>query len=182
MVAAQIKAALERGLQDELTGQLGYEKGDRSADGSGNARNGTTSKTVKTEVGEVELAIPRDRAGTFTPMLVPKGSRRLGGLDDMIVSLYAGGMTIRDIEHHLAATLGTELSHETISNIIEEITDEVLAWQSRPLEPFYPVMYLAAIWVKIRDGAHVRNKAAHIAIGVDMEGIKHVLGDRKSVV
>lgn len=176
MVPALIKAALERGLQAELTGHLGYEKGDRSADGSGNARNGTSDKTIKTEVGEVELAIPRDRAGTFTPRLVPKGSRRLGGLDDMIISLYAGGMTIRDIEHHLAATLGTELSHETISNIIEEITDEVLAWQSRPLEPFYPVMYLDAIWIKVRDGAHVRNKAAHIAIGVDMEGIKHVLG------
>jgi len=176
MVPALIKAALERGLQAELTDHLGYEKGDRSADGSGNARNGTTGKTVKTEVGDVELAIPRDRAGTFTPMLVPKGTRRLGGLDEMIISLYAGGMTIRDIEHHLASTLGTDLSHETISNIIDEITDEVLAWQTRPLEPFYPVMYLDAIWVKIRDGAHVRNKAAHIAIGVDMEGIKHVLG------
>src|SRR5699024_10971774 len=92
MVPALIKAALERGLQAELTDHLGYEKGDRSADGSGNARNGTTGKTVKTEVGDVELAIPRDRAGTFTPMLVPKGTRRLGGLDEMIISLYAGGI------------------------------------------------------------------------------------------
>src|SRR5699024_975369 len=91
-----------------------------------NARNGTTGKTVKTEVGDVELAIPRNRAGTFTPMLVPKGTRRLDGLDEMIISLYAGGMTLRDIEHHLASTLGTDLSHETISNIIDEITDEVL--------------------------------------------------------
>src|SRR5699024_8657537 len=103
-----------------------------------NARNGTTGKTVKTEDGDVELAIPRDRAGTFTTMLVPKGTRRLGGLDEMIISLYAGGMTIRDMVHHLASTLGTDLSHETISNIIDEITDEVLAWQTRPLEPFYP--------------------------------------------
>ena len=122
------------------------------------------------------MDIPRDRDGTFTPRLVPKGSRRLGGLDEMIISLYAGGMTIRDIEHHLVSTVGTELSHETISKIIDEILAEVLAWQRRPLEAFYPVIYLDALVVKVRDGAHVRNKAAHIALGVDMEGIKHVLG------
>jgi putative transposase len=109
-------------------------------------------------------------------MLVPKGSRRLDGLDAMIVSLYAGGMTIRDIGHHLASTIGTELSHETISKIVDAISEEVLAWQQRPLEALYPVIYLDAIIVKVRDGGHVRNKAAHIAVGVDLEGIKHVLG------
>lgn len=94
----------------------------------------------------------------------------------MIISLYAGGMTIRDIAHHLAATIGTELSHETISKITDSVAEEVLAWQHRPLEALYPVIYLDAIMVKIRDGGHVRNKAAHIAVGVDMDGIKHVLG------
>jgi putative transposase len=176
MLPAMIKAALERGLRAELTDHLGYDKGDPEAKHFPNSRNGTTPKTVSTEVGDVALEVPRDRAGTFTPMLVPKGARRLGGLDDMIISLYAGGMTVREIAHHLAATIGTELSHETISNIVDEIADEVMAWQNRPLEAFYPVIYLDAIIVKIRDGAHVRNKAAHIAVGVDMDGIKHVLG------
>ena len=141
-----------------------------------NSRNGTSSKTVSTEVGDVDLDIPRDRAGTFTPMLVPKGQRRLDGLDAMIISLYAGGMTVRDIQHHLASTLGTDLSHETISKITDQISQEVLAWQHRPLDGLYPVIYLDAIMIKVRDGAHVTNKAAHIAVGVDMDGIKHVLG------
>src|SRR3954471_5574882 len=171
-----IKAALERGLQAELTGHLGYEKGAAEASLFANSRNGSTSKTVSTSVGDIELDTPRDRQGSFTPRLVPKGSRRLGGLDDMIISLYAGGMTIRDIEHHLRSTLGTELSRETISKITDEVLEEVLAWQRRPLEALYPVIYLDALVVKVRDGGHVRNKAAHIAVGVDIDGIKHVLG------
>jgi len=171
-----VKAALERGLQAELTGHLGYDKGAPEASLFANSRNGSTSKTVATSVGDIELATPRDREGSFTPRLVPKGSRRLGGLDDMIISLYAGGMTIRDIEHHLRSTIGTELSRETISKITDEVLEEVLAWQRRPLEALYPVIYLDALVVKVRDGGHVRNKAAHIAVGVDIEGIKHVLG------
>ena len=131
---------------------------------------------MASQVGQVPLDVPRDRDGTFIPRLVPKGSRRLGGLDEMIISLYAGGMTIRDIQHHLATTIGTELSHETISKITDEIGEEILAWQRRPLETLYPVIYLDALVVKVRDGAHVINKAAHIAVGVDMDGIKHVLG------
>ena len=141
-----------------------------------NSRNGSFPKTVCTTAGEVELRIPRDRNGTFTPRLVPTGSRRLSQLDEMIISLYAGGMTVRDIEHHLVSTLGVDLSHETISNITEEIADEVLQWQNRPLEAFYPVIYMDALVIKVRDGGHVRNKAAHIAVGVDMDGVKHVLG------
>lgn len=171
-----VKAALERGLQAELTGHLGYQKGAEEASLFANSRNGSTAKTVASSVGDIELHTPRDREGSFTPRLVPKGSRRLGGLDDMIISLYAGGMTIRDIEHHLRSTLGTELSHETISKITGEVLEEVLAWQRRPLEALYPVIYLDALVVKVRDGGHVRNKAAHIAVGVDIEGIKHVLG------
>jgi len=176
LIQQLIKTGLERGLQAELSDHVGYDKGDPEASLHENSRNGTFPKTVGTTVGDVELAVPRDRNGTFTPRLVPTGSRRLGGLDEMIVSLYAGGMTVRDIEHHLLATVGTELSHETISKIVDEILDEVLAWQRRPLESFYPVIYLDAIIVKVRDGGHVRNKAAHIAVGVDMDGIKHVLG------
>jgi putative transposase len=176
LIPGLIKAALERGLAAELTDHLGYEKGSPEAAAFANSRNGTSPKTVASQVGDVELAIPRDRNGSFIPRLVPKGSRRLGGLDEMIVSLYAGGMTLRDITHHLATTIGTEISHETISKIVDEIQDEVLAWQRRPLEALYPVIYLDAIVVKVRDGAHVRNKAAHIAVGVDIEGVKHVLG------
>ena len=171
-----LKASLERGLNAELGDHVGYERGDRDAAQFENSRNGTFPKTVASEIGDIELAVPRDRNGTFSPMLVPKGVRRLDGLDAMIVSLYAGGMTIRDIGHHLATTIGTELSHETISKITDAVADEVLAWQQRPLEALYPVIYLDAIIVKVRDGGHVRNKAAHIAVGVDMDGIKHVLG------
>jgi putative transposase len=176
LLGGMLKAALERGLDAELTEHVGYDRGDAEASLHPNSRNGTTPKTVSTEIGDIELAVPRDRNGSFTPMLVPKGQRRLDGLDGMIISLYAGGMTIRDIQHHLAATIGTELSHETISKITDQVADEVLAWQHRPLESLYPVIYLDAIIVKIRDGGHVRNKAAHIAVGVDMDGIKHVLG------
>jgi putative transposase len=176
LVPGLIKAALERGLSVELSDHLGYEKGDPEASVFANSRNGTTPKTLASQVGQIPLDVPRDRDGTFTPRLVPKGSRRLGGLDEMIISLYAGGMTVRDIEHHLAMTVGTELSRETISKITDEVLDEVSAWQRRPLEAFYPVIYLDALVVKVRDGAHVRNKAAHIAVGVDIDGIKHVLG------
>jgi putative transposase len=176
LIPGLIKAALERGLQAELSDHLGYDKGDPAAVMFPNSRNGTSPKTLASQVGDVPLNVPRDRDGTFTPRLVPKGARRLGGLDEMIVSLYAGGMTIRDIQHHLLTTIGTELSHETISKITDEVLEEVLAWQRRPLEAFYPVIYLDALVVKVRDGAHVRNKAAHIAVGVDMDGFKHVLG------
>ena len=171
-----IKAVLERGLQAELTGHLGYEKGDPAGRGSPNSRNGSTPKTIATEVGDVGIETPRDRDGTFEPRLVPKGSRRVGGLDEMIISLYAGGMTVRDIQAHLARTIGTELSHETISKITDAVLEEVKAWQSRPLEELYPIVYLDALVVKVRDGHQVRNKAAHIAVGVDLDGIKHVLG------
>jgi len=171
-----VKAVLERGLTAELTGHLGYEKGDPAGRGSPNSRNGHSAKTVATEVGDVALAVPRDRAGSFEPRLVPKGARRTGGLDEMIISLYAGGMTIRDIGHHLHRTLGTELSHDTISKITDAVLDEVKAWQSRPLEEIYTIIYLDALVVKVRDGHTVKNRAAHIAVGVDLDGVKHVLG------
>jgi putative transposase len=172
-----VKRVLERGLAVEQADHLGYEKGDAAGRGAANSRNGSTPKTVATEVGQIPLEIPRDRAGSFEPRLVPKGQRRLaGGLDDMIISLYAGGMTVRDIEHHLARTLGVEVSRETISKITDVVCEEVKSWQSRPLDPVYPIIYIDALVVKVRDGAHVTNKAAHIVIGVDTDGIKHVLG------
>ncbi len=171
-----IKAVLERGLAAELTDHVGYEKGDPAGRGSPNSRNGSTPKTISTEVGDIGLDTPRDRAGSFEPRLVPKGARRVGGLDEMIISLYAGGMTIRDIQAHLARTIGTDLSHETISKITDAVLDEVKAWQARPLEELYPIIYLDALVVKVRDGHQVRNKAAHIAVGVDLDGVKHVLG------
>ncbi len=171
-----IKAVLERGMEAELSAHLGYEKHDPAGRGSGNSRNGTTPKTVATQVGPIDLDRPRDRNGTFTSQLVPNGQRRLDGLDETIISLYAGGMTIRDIQHHLAATVGTELSHETISNITEAVADEVLVWQNRALERFYPVIFMDAISVKIREQNRVQNRSAHIAVGIDIEGIKHVLG------
>ena len=136
----------ERGMQAELTSHLGYAKHDPSGRGSGNSRNGTTSKTIETEVGPVELDRPRDRNGSFVSRLVPPGQRRLGGLEDQIISLYAGGMTIRDIQHHLAATLGTELSHETISNVTEAVAEEVAAWQNRPLEAWLFLVIVASLW------------------------------------
>src|ERR687898_413516 len=171
-----VKRVLEAGLQAELAGHLGYEKHDPAGRGSGNSRNGSTGKRLGTEVGDLELATPRDRNGTFDPRLVPKGQRRVGGLTDMIISLYSGGMTIRDIQSHLERTLGTELSHETIANITDAVAEEVTVWQARPLEPVYPILYLDALMVKVRDNHQVRNKAAHIAVGVDCDGIKHVLG------
>lgn len=172
-----IKAVLERGLQVELTDHLGYDKGDPAGRVIPNSRNGTTGKTLSTEVGPIPLDVPRDRAGSFAPALVPKGVTRLGGgLDDMIVSLYAGGMTVRDIEHHLARTLGTEISRDTISKITDGVLEEVKAWQTRPLDAVYPVVFFDALVVKVRNANVVTNKAAHIAVGVDTDGIKHVLG------
>jgi len=171
-----IRAGLERGLKSELSSHLGYEQGEAHGRYASNSRNGSYPKTVSTVAGDIELQIPRDRAGTFVPTLVPKGSRRTGGLDEMIISLYAGGMTVRDISYHLETTIGTELSHDTISKITDEVLEEVSIWQERPLEEFYPILYLDAIVIKVRTGHQVRNKAAHLAIGVTVEGVKQVLG------
>jgi putative transposase len=170
------RRVLEAGLQAELTDHLGYEKHDPAGRGSPNSRNGSTPKTMASEIGEFDLNTPRDRGGSFEPRLVPKGTRRIGGLSEMIISLYAGGMTVRDIQAHLERTLGTELSHEQISKITDAVLEEVKAWQARPLEAIYPIIYLDALVVKVRDNHQVRNKAAHIAVGVDLDGIKHVLG------
>ena len=172
-----VKAVLERALDAELTAHLGYEKRDPAGHNSGNSRNGAISKKVQTGIGPVPLEVPRDRAGTFEPMLVPKRSGRIsGGLDDMIVSLYAHGMSVRDILHHLEQVYGTQLSAETVSRITDAVLEEVRAWQDRPLDPVYAVVFLDAIMVKVRDNHVVQNKPAYLAVGIDGDGEKHVLG------
>src|SRR5580693_6044175 len=136
MLGELVKAVLERALEAELTAHLGYDRHDPAGHHSGNSRNGSIAKTVQTGVGPVPLAVPRDRAGTFEPLLIPKRSGRVaGGLDDMIISLYAHGMSVRDIIHHLEQVYGTQLSHETVSRITDQVLEEVRAWQSRPLDP-----------------------------------------------
>jgi transposase-like protein len=151
MLGELVKAVLERALEAELTAHLGYARNDRAGRGGGgrNYRNGSIAKTVQTGVGPVPLAVPRDRAGTFEPLLVPKRAGRVaGGLDDMIISLYAHGMSVRDILHHLEQVYGTQLSRETVSRITDGVLEEVRAWQSRPLDPVSAVAFPAAIMVK----------------------------------
>lgn len=172
-----VAAVLERALQAELAAHLGYGKHEGAGDNSGNSRNGSTAKTVQTAVGPVRLQVPRDRNATFEPVLVPKRAGRVaGGLDDMVISLYAHGMTVRDICHHLQQVYGTELSAQTVSRITDQVLEEVAAWQNRPLERCYPVVFLDAIVVKVRDHHAVASKPAYLAIGIDTDGEKHVLG------
>jgi putative transposase len=174
-----VKAVLERALEAELTAHLGYEPGERAGRGGGppDYRNGSIAKTVQAGVGPVPLQVPRDRTGTFGPLLVPKRSGRVaGGLDDMVISLYAHGMSVRDILHHLEQVYGTQLSHETVSRITDQVLEEVRAWQSRPLEPAYAVVFPDAIMVRVRDNQVVQSKPACLAVGIDADGEKHVLG------
>lgn len=178
MLGELVKAVLERALEAELTAHLGYAKHTQGSGGTtGNARNGKIGKTVQTGVGPVQLRVPRDRAGSFEPVLVPKRAGRVaGGLDDMVISLYAHGMSVRDIVHHLEQVYGTQLSAETISRITEQVMEEVKVWQRRPLDAVYAVVFLDAIVVKVRDNHVVQNKPAYLAVGIDTDGDKHVLG------
>lgn len=170
------KAILERALGAELTDHLGYEKHDPAGYGSGNARNGSTEKTLKSKNGEITIEVPRDRNSTFEPQLVKKHQTRFDGFDDKILSMYARGMTTRDIQGHLEEIYGVEVSPTLISNVTEVVTEEVKAWQSRPLDAVYPIVYLDALHVKIRDAGHVQNRAIYVAIGVKVDGDKEVLG------
>jgi putative transposase len=177
MLGDLIKAVLERALEGELSAHLGYAKHDPAGNNSGNSRNGATGKTVQTGIGPVHLSVPRDRAGTFAPVLVPKRAGRIsGGLDDMIISLYAHGMTVRDILHHLNQVYATELSAEQVSAITDGVLEEVRAWQNRVLDPVWPAVFLDALMVKVRDNHVVTSKPAYIGLGVDADGEKHVLG------
>jgi transposase-like protein len=170
------KALVERVLNAELTQHLGYERGETKPTAQENHRNGTTPKTVITDGGSLPLDIPRDRAGTFTPQLVPKGVRRLPGFDAKVLSLYARGMTVREIQGHLEELYQVAIAPDVISTVTDAVLDEVTAWQQRPLERVYPVVILDALRVKVRDEGVVRNKAAYLAIGISRDGSKDVLG------
>jgi putative transposase len=170
------KAVLERALAEELTDHLGYEPGDPAGRGSGNSRNGTSPKRLATEAGTVELDVPRDRLSTFDPQIVRKGQRRLDGIDKIVIGLYACGLSVRDIRDHLAEIYDVDVSPDLISKITDPVLEEVRDWQARPLDRVYPVIFLDAILWKVRDGGSVKNKAAHLAVGVDTDGRKEVLG------
>ncbi len=170
------KAILERAMSAELTTYLGYEKHHPAGKNSGNSRNGKSQKTLTGDFGELPLEVPRDRNSTFEPKIVAKGQTRFEGFDEKILSLYARGMTTREIQQHLEEIYQVEVSPTLISNVTEAVMEEVVAWQSRPLEPVYPIIYRDALQVKVRDGAHVRNKAIYLVIAINMAGTKEVLG------
>lgn len=174
-VLMQLKGALmQRILESEMTSHLGYEKHETSE--SENSRNGHTPKTVHTESGPVTIEVPRDREGTFEPKIIPKHRRRLEGFDDKVLALYARGLSMRDIQGHLKELYATDVSAELISKVTDGVLDEMRAWQSRPLESVYPILYLDALFISVRDGVQVRKKAIYLALGVTLEGKREVLG------
>ena len=170
-----MRHVLQRGLEVELSEHLGYERHAVEGRGSGNSRNGSYPKTVTTEIGDVEVLMPRDRAGTFEPVTIPKHQRRLDGLSGNIISLYAKGMTTGDIQAHLAEIYDTDISRETISKITDAVVEDMVAWQNRPLDPIYAVMLIDAIVIKVR-GSQVANRPVYVAIGVNLDGERDVLG------
>ena len=170
------KMLVERALDAEMAEHLGHGKNEPVTNMSGNARNGKSKKTLKGEFGELPIEIPRDRQGSFEPQLIPKHQTRWSGFDEKILSLYARGMTVREIQSHLEEMYGTEVSPTLISSVTDAVMDEVKAWQSRPLDSIYPIVYLDCIHAKVRDSGVVRAKAVYLAIGIDMTGNKEVLG------
>jgi putative transposase len=170
------KALIERALSAELSHHLGYPPGADKPDDLGNHRNGRSGKTILTKDGPLKIDVPRDRAGSFEPLLIPKHERRFTGFDDKIVAMYARGMTIREVQGFLAEQYGTEVSPEFISSVTDAVMAEVAAWQSRPLEAMYPVVFFDALRVKIREDAVVRNKAIYLALGVLPDGTRDILG------
>jgi putative transposase len=170
------KRLIEKALGAELTAHLGYEKSEVSGRGSGNSRNGASKKTVKSEDGAVDLSIPRDRKGTFEPQLIRKGQTRIDGFDDKILSMYARGMSVREIQSHLKSLYGVEISPDLISRVTDAVLDDIKAWQTRALEPVYPVVIFDALRVKIRDEGFVKNKAIYLALAITPDGRRDVLG------
>ncbi len=167
---------IERAMAGELTEHLGYEPGQAPPGGAGNARNGATPKTLQTSQGPVRIASPRDRRGSFEPQIVRKNQRRFEGFDDQIVAMYARGMTTRDIEAHLREIYGASVSRDTVSRVSSEVLQDAKDWQNRPLESVYPILYLDALLVKIRDGQTIKNHACYVAIAVNTDGEREVLG------
>jgi len=170
------KQLLERAMAAELTEHVGYEKHDVAGRNGGNSRNGKSAKTLKGTFGTMPIEVPRDRHGSFEPQIIEKHQTRFTGFDDNIISLYARGLSTREIQQHLEEIYQVEVSPALISSVTDEVIDEVKAWQNRPLEEVYPILYLDALQFKVRDGAHVRNKAIYVAIGVKLNGLKEVLG------
>jgi len=175
LLTALVRQVLQTGLEVELSEHLGYEPHAVEGRGSGNSRNGSYPKTVSTDVGKVGLRVPRDRNGSFDPLTVPKGQRRLTGLSTNVISLYAKGMTTGDIQAHLLEIYGTEISRDTISRITDAVVEDLVAWQNRPLDRVYPVILIDAIVVKIRDG-QVANRPVYVVMGVNLDGERDVLG------
>ena len=175
LLTQMVRQVLQTGLEVEMAEHLGYDRHDPVGRGSGNSRNGYSPKTVTTEVGDVDLRVPRDRNGSFEPVTVPKHARRLDGLAGNVISLYAKGLTTGDIQAHLLEIYGTEVSRETISKITDTIVEDMAAWQGRPLDRLYPVVLIDAIVIKVRD-AQVANRPVYVAIGVNMDGERDVLG------
>ncbi len=175
LLTDMMRHVLQTGLEVEMAEHLGYSPYEWAGRGSGNSRNGTYDKTVVTEIGEVDLRVPRDRQGTFEPVTVPKYQRRLDGLAGNVISLYAKGLTTGDIQQHLLEIYGTEVSRETISKITDQIVEEMVAWQSRPLDPLYAVLLIDCLVIKVR-GSQVANRPVYVAIGVNLDGERDVLG------
>lgn len=175
LLTSIVKEVLQAGLDVEMTEHLGYGPYDPAGRGSGNSRNGSYPKTVTTDIGPVELAMPRDREGSFEPATVPKHTRRLEGLGANVISLYAKGLTTGEIQQHLEEIYGTQVSRETVSKITDQILPDMAAWQSRPLDRVYAVLLIDAIVIKVRD-SQVANRPVYVAIGVNMDGERDVLG------
>lgn len=170
------KALIERALEGELTHHLGYPKHDPAGRGLGNSRNGKGKKNVKTEEGNIDIGVPRDRNASFEPQLIKKGQTRFEGFDQKILSMYARGMTMREIQGHLIEMYGVEVSPEFISTVTDSVLEEITAWQNRPLDSVYAIVYLDALMTKVKDNGHIINKAVYVAIGVNLEGKKELLG------
>jgi putative transposase len=170
------KALVERAMQAEMTHHLGYDKHAPEGKNSGNSRNGSFPKTIRGKRGQLQIEVPRDRKGEFEPKLIKKGQTRFDGFDDKVLSMYSRGLSGREIQAHLQEVYGVEVSHDLISSLTDAVLEEVRAWQARPLDAVYPILYLDALQVKIRDQGRVANKAIYLAIGVNLAGLKEVLG------
>lgn len=176
LIKGFVKAVLERALEGEMTEHLGYDKHDSKGNNSGNSRNGTSEKTISGDFGEVALDVPRDRLDNFEPVVVQKGQTRFEGFDDKILSLYARGMTTRDIQDQLKDLYGVDVSASLISTVTESVLEEVRSWQNRRLNSIYPIVYLDALVIKVKEGKQVVNKAFYLALGINLEGEKELLG------
>ena len=175
LLAQLTKLVLEAGLEAEMSSHLGYDKHETAGRDGGNSRNGTRAKTVLTEVGPVQIEVPRDRDASFEPVIVPKRVRRLRGVDEMVISLTARGMSTGDVQAHLVEVYGTSMSRQQISTITDAVLEKMSEWQNRPLDAVYPVVFIDAINVKIRDG-NVANRPIYVALAVTCEGTREVLG------